>query len=210
LKFDIDLNNLPRHIGIIMDGNGRYATAKGLERTEGHKAGAETLRKISEYAGELGIKYLTVYAFSTENWKRPEAEVKGIMKLLSTYLSSWEKHLGGKSVRIKVIGDISAFDSALKKMIAFVEKQTENRDGITINIALGYGGRAEIVNAAKKAMQMYKNGELDINNFGEEDFTKLLYTGGIPDPAVHRSLRNPVLPDSKRNPRSHRGCPERR
>ncbi len=182
MKFDIDLNNLPVHIGIIMDGNGRYATFRGLPRTEGHKAGAETLHKISEYAGELGIKYLTVYAFSTENWKRPADEVKGIMKLLGTYLASWEKYLGGKNVRIKVVGDISRFDPALKKMIAFVEKQTEKRDGLTINIALGYGGRAEIVNAAKKVAEMYKSGELDIESLTEDDFSKLLYTKGEPDP----------------------------
>lgn len=182
MKYDIDYGRLPLHIGIIMDGNGRYAGAKGLERTEGHKAGAETLLKISEFAGEIGIKYLTVYAFSTENWKRPAAEVSGIMKLLGSYLASWEKHVSGKNVRLKVIGDISKFDLSLKKMIAFVEKQTEQNDGLTINIALGYGGRAEILNAAKKAARLFKDGELDINSLTEDEFSRLLYTADTPEP----------------------------
>ena len=182
MKYDIDYSRLPCHVGIIMDGNGRYATAKGLERTEGHKAGAEALLRISEFAGELGIKYLTVYAFSTENWKRPPAEVSGIMKLLGSYLRSWEKHISGKNVRLKVIGDISDFDLSLRKMIAFVEKQTEKNDGLTINIALGYGGRAEILNAAKKTAQMYKEGKLDINSLTEDAFSEYLYTENTPDP----------------------------
>ena len=137
MKYDIDYNRLPEHIAIIMDGNGRYATMRGLSRTEGHKAGAEVLHKISEFAGEIGIKYLTVYAFSTENWKRPFEEVQGIMKLLAHYLSEWEYYLGSNDARIRVIGDISSFDKPLQKAINFVEKQTENRKGLCINIALG-------------------------------------------------------------------------
>lgn len=182
MKYDIDYNNLPEHIAIIMDGNGRYATMRGLSRTEGHKAGAEVLHKISEFAGEIGIKYLTVYAFSTENWKRPFEEVQGIMKLLAHYLSKWEYYLGGNDARIRVIGDISSFDKTLQKTIRFVEKQTEKRKGLCINIALGYGGRDEIVNSVKKVAELYKNSEISLDDINEKMISDNLYTYYMPDP----------------------------
>jgi len=182
LKCDIDMENVPIHVGIIMDGNGRYATSKGLARSEGHKAGAETLRRIAIDAADIGIKYLTVYAFSTENWKRPKEEVAGIMKLLYKYLKDWDKYIGGRHVRIRVIGDISDFDPTLKTMIKIVENSTKKETELTLNIALGYGGRDEIVNAAKKIAEEYKNGLIDSETITEDYFKKHLYTSDVPDP----------------------------
>lgn len=182
MKFDIDKDNIPAHIGIIMDGNGRYATKLGLNRSEGHKVGAETLRQIAIDAADLGVKYLTVYAFSTENWKRPKDEVMGIMKLLYKYLKDWDKYIAGRHVRIKVIGDVSDFDPTLIKMIKFVENSTKHETELTLNIALGYGGRDEIVNAAKKLAQDYKKGEVDLEQVDEDKFSQYLYTKDIPDP----------------------------
>ncbi|MBO5454005.1 MAG: di-trans,poly-cis-decaprenylcistransferase [Clostridia bacterium] len=165
-----------------MDGNGRFATAKGLARSEGHKAGAETLRRIAIDAADIGIKYLTVYAFSTENWKRPKDEVSGIMKLLYKYLKDWDKYIGGRHVRIRVIGDISDFDPVLKKMIEFVENSTKKETELTLNIALGYGGRNEIISAAKKMAEDYKSDKLKLDEVNEDVFSKYLYTSDIPDP----------------------------
>jgi undecaprenyl diphosphate synthase len=165
-----------------MDGNGRYATAKGLKRNEGHKAGAETLRRIAIDAADIGVKYLTVYAFSTENWKRPKDEVTGIMKLLYAYLKDWDKYIGDRHVRIKVLGDITNFDPTLKKMIRYVENKTKKENELTLNIALGYGGRNEIVNAAKKIAKEYKSGKINLKDLDEELFSNYLYTEDIPDP----------------------------
>ncbi len=184
LKYDIDYNNLPEHIAIIMDGNGRYATAKGLSRTEGHKKGADVLYKLSRFAGEIGIKYLTVYAFSTENWKRPYEEVQGIMKLLAYYLSKWEFYLGDNDARIRVIGDISDFDKTLQKAIRFVENKTKDRKGLCINIALGYGGRNEIVSAVKKIADRCINNEISVEDIDEKLVSDSLYTYYMPDPEL--------------------------
>ena len=182
MKYNIDTNNIPEHIGIIMDGNGRYAQKLGLKRNEGHKAGAEQLNIISEHAGNLGVKYLTVYTFSTENWKRPKEEVAGIMKLLRMYLLNWEKYIGGKGVRIRVLGDISKFEVSLQKLINFVTDQTKNENKLTLNIALGYGGRNEIVSAAKSIASEYKNGNISLEDIDEKLFSEHLYTKDIPDP----------------------------
>ncbi len=165
-----------------MDGNGRYAQKLGLKRTEGHKAGAEQLNIISEHAGNLGVKYLTVYTFSTENWKRPKEEVAGIMKLLRMYLLNWEKYIGGKGVRIRVLGDVSLFDSSLQKLMNYVSDQTKNETKLVLNIALGYGGRNEIVQAAKKLAEDYKNGILSLDDVSESLFSGYLYTKDIPEP----------------------------
>lgn len=184
MKYNLDEKRIPKHIGIIMDGNGRYAQRRGLPRTMGHKEGAETLRRLSEFAAHLGVKYLTVYAFSTENWKRPQDEVSGIMKLLGWYLGDWEKYLGGKDVRIVVIGDISEFDKKLQEKIRFVEEKTKDRTGMVIQIALGYGGRAEIVRAAKQIALLCKDGTLSPDQIDEELFSRYLYTAGVPDPEL--------------------------
>ena len=184
MKYDIDVSRIPNHIGIIMDGNGRYAEKRGLPRTAGHKAGAENLRKITEFARNTGVKNMTVYAFSTENWKRPSAEVSGIMKLLGFYLGDWKRQLGDSDLRIRVIGDVSAFEPSLQKKIAFVEKQTVKETGITVNIALGYGGRDEIVRAGKKIAQMCVDGKLKISDIDEPLFSSMMYTHYVADPEL--------------------------
>lgn len=182
MKYELDMNNIPEHIGIIMDGNGRFAKQQGLSRSEGHKAGAEKLVEISNYCTTLGIKYLTVYAFSTENWRRPQEEVKGIMKLLRSYLTDWKKYFGGKHSRMNVIGDVTALETGLQNLIKYVAVQTKDEVKHTINFAICYGGRAEIVNAAKTIALRVKKGELDISDINEEMFGDYLYTRGFPDP----------------------------
>jgi len=182
LKYKFDLERIPKSIGIIMDGNGRYATMRGLSRTNGHKAGAERLVKIAEYCERAGVKNLTVYAFSTENWKRPKTEVMGLMSLLANYLKNWESYIGGTEIRIRVIGDISGFDPAIKAAIKYVEKMTENKTGLSVNIALGYGGRSEIVSATKKLAQKVRDGAISIEDINEDMFSNELYTFDIPDP----------------------------
>ncbi len=165
-----------------MDGNGRYATMRGLSRTNGHKAGAERLVKIAEYCERAGVKNLTVYAFSTENWKRPKTEVMGLMSLLANYLKNWESYIGGTEIRIRVIGDISSFDPTIKAAIKYVEKMTENKKGLSVNIALGYGGRNEIISATKSIIKDIQEGVLSANELTEEKFSEYLYTYDIPDP----------------------------
>lgn len=184
MKYNLDLDNMPEHIGIIMDGNGRYAQNKGLKRNEGHKAGAEKLVEISNYCRDLGIKYLTVYAFSTENWKRPAEEVKGLMELLRAYLKDWKKYFGGKNSRFNVIGNVSQLDPTLQKMIKFVMKETSKETLHTINFAICYGGRDEIVNAAKSLSEEVKAGKLNSEDITEELFSKYLYTKNLPDPEL--------------------------
>ena len=177
---EIDLQNIPQHIGIIMDGNGRWAKRRGLPRSDGHRAGAKTLEEITNYCEKIGVKVLTVYAFSTENWKRPKAEVDAIMQLLYDYLSNMVKLIGGKDCRICVIGDKSALSETLQAKIAEVEEYTGKRIGCTLNIALNYGGRDEIIRAARKAANAYKNGEISEEGINEEYLSSLMYTGGNP------------------------------
>lgn len=184
MKFEIDKNRIPNHIGIIMDGNGRYAQRKGLPRTVGHKAGAENLRKITEFARNTGVKNMTVYAFSTENWKRPSAEVTGIMKLLAFYLGDWKNQLGDSDLRIRVIGDLTGFDPSLIKMIDFVEKQTKSQEGITLNVALGYGGRNEIVQATQKLAKLCAEGKLKPEEIDEKIMSANMYTNYVDDPEL--------------------------
>ena len=160
LKYELDMNNIPEHIGIIMDGNGRFAKRQGLSRSEGHKAGAEKLVEISNYCTTLGVKYLTVYAFSTENWKRPQEEVKGIMKLLHSYLTDWKKYFGGKHSRMNVVGDINQLDTGLQSLIKYVAKETKDEVKHTINFAICYGGRAEIVDAVNRILAEKSNGKI--------------------------------------------------
>ena len=172
---DIDLNNLPRHIGFIMDGNGRWAKKRGLPRSAGHKAGAESLKKIITEANNLGVKYATVYAFSTENWKRPKEEVDYLMSLLMDYLVNAEKTLAGENVVIRAIGSRKELSEEMQRQIIKTEEFTKNNTGIVMNIALNYGGRDEIVNAVK---QIAKEGIKDIDEKTIED---RLYTAGQPD-----------------------------
>lgn len=166
------------HLAIIMDGNRRWAKSKGLPIKMGHKAGAKTFEKTMENCGSLGIKYLTVYAFSTENWKRSEEEVNALMELLRDYLSNMKKTLKGKDVRINVLGDISAFSSDLRESIIELENMTKNNTGLIVNICLNYGGRDEIVHAVKKIV----DSGISVDDITEEVISNNLYTADIPDP----------------------------
>lgn len=172
---EIDFNNLPKHIGFIMDGNGRWAKKRGLPRSAGHKAGAESLKKIITEANKLGVKYATVYAFSTENWKRPKDEVDYLMSLLMDYLVNAEKTLAGENVVIRAIGSRKELSEEMQKQIIKTEEFTKNNTGIVMNIALNYGGRDELVNAVR---EICNEGKSDID---EKTIEEHLYTAGQPD-----------------------------
>lgn len=176
------VNELPKHIAIIMDGNRRWAKERGKNASFGHKSGAKTLEKIVRYANKIGIKFITVYAFSTENWNRENEEVKALMLLLQNYLDDFSKKADSENFKINIIGDIKKLSIGMQKSINDCMKRTKNNTGITFNIALNYGGRDEIVNAVKNISLQVKNGELDIENINEEMVSKNLYTFDTPDP----------------------------
>lgn len=169
-----------KHIAIIMDGNGRWAKKRGLSRSMGHREGSKNLRKIVEACYNMGVRYLTVYAFSTENWARPKAEVDELMRLLLDYLRNAEKELKGKDVRIRVIGEKYPLSKEIVNEIERVENATKNRKTLDFIIALNYGGRQEIVNAVSRILEDAKEGKLiEVN---ESEISRRLYTSEIPDP----------------------------
>jgi len=176
--------SLPRHVAIIMDGNGRWARQRHLPRIEGHRAGAESARTIIRAAGELGIKYLTLYAFSVENWNRPKEEVDALMKYLVHYLKTETSELNKNNVRLEVIGQIyrlpEVVQEHLKKTITVLSKN----NGLTLIMALSYGGRTEIVEAVRSIASKVKAGELDPSDITEQVFAQHLYTHNLPDPDV--------------------------
>lgn len=176
--------NKPRHIAIIMDGNRRWAKERKLPVQLGHKKGAETLENIIRYANKIGVEYVTVYAFSTENWKRSKDEVDALMQLLKSYLDSYSKRANTENIRIKVIGDMSALSKDLQQSIANAIKRTKNNTGTTFIVALNYGGRNEITNAVKKIALKVKNNELKIEDITENTITENLYTSEFPDPDI--------------------------
>jgi len=178
----IDINNLPNHIAIIMDGNGRWAKKRGMPRSAGHKAGAKTLEKITRYAGNLGIRNLTVYAFSTENWKRPQQEVDALMELLGEYLDNYKKLIGDDNIRIRIIGTKVGLSDEILDKINVVESATAKNDGLTLYIALNYGGREELVNSVKKIAKKICDGELIVDEIDEGVVSDNLYTTGCPEP----------------------------
>ena len=173
---------LPEHIGIIMDGNGRWAKKRNLPRSVGHREGAKTFRKITRYCSDIGIKYLTVYAFSTENWKRPDDEVSSLMKLFKSYLNEALEDFKDDSIVVKFMGDKSHFAEDLQKLMIENEESSKNRDGMVLNIAMNYGSRDEIVRAVKNISNDVKEGRVDVNNIDETLFSSYLYTAGQPDP----------------------------
>lgn len=181
-KADIGEGKLPEHIAIVMDGNGRWAQKRGLPRNLGHREGSNTLRKIVKACDRIGIKYLTVYAFSTENWNRPKGEVDCLMDLLLEYLKNAENEIGGRNIRIRVIGNVNRLSEEIKSEIARVMKSTEKNDGMTLVIALNYGGRDEIVAAVKRIAEDVKKGSLSLDAIDEQTVADHLYTFGIPDP----------------------------
>ena len=173
---------LPEHIGIIMDGNGRWAKKRGLPRSAGHTAGAQTFRKIARYCSDIGIKYLTVYAFSTENWRRPSDEVDALMRLFKDYLQEAIRDFKDDSIVLRFIGDRSAFSPELLSLMNENEEETRERDGMVLNIAMNYGGRAELVTAIRDMANEVKDGSLDPAAITEELVSQHLYTKGQPDP----------------------------
>lgn len=173
--------DLPNHIGIIMDGNRRWAKAHNLPKKLGHREGAKTLEKIVKYANKIGLKYLTVYAFSTENWKREDDEVNSLMMLLKNYLDEYSKKATTENIKIRIFGDITTFNEDLQKSINEAIFNTKENTGISFNICLNYGGRDEILNATKRIAQKAKEGILDINDITEKNFEDYLYTSEVPD-----------------------------
>ena len=183
---DLDLQNIPRHIAIIMDGNGRWAQERGLPRVIGHRAGAKAVKKIARIAKELGISVLTLYAFSTENWKRPAAEVQALMKLLSSFLQAERANMLRDNVILHTIGDREGLPENVQKVLAEVSKETsENsdaKDSLTLNLALNYGGRMEIVRAARAVAESCVQGRIAPADITEELFAAHLDSAGLPDP----------------------------
>ena len=171
---------LPTHIGIIMDGNGRWAQKRGLPRSAGHKQGARVFRNIVRYCRQIGIGYLTVYAFSTENWKRPQSEIDAIMDLLRDYLDELERHGDEQQGVLRFIGDMEPLAEDLRLRIAEVQERTAGREGIVVNIALNYGGRAEIVHAVQQAVRLSRQGSLAEEAVDEALVDSLMYTVGQP------------------------------
>ncbi|HAP33286.1 MAG TPA: isoprenyl transferase [Lachnospiraceae bacterium] len=177
-----EVKNVPLHVAIIMDGNGRWAKKRFLPRTAGHAAGSKIVENICELAFNKGVKYLTVYAFSTENWKRPDSEVKTIMNLLREYLKDCIKKSTKNNMRIRVIGERSRLDEDIQNQIKELEEASKNNTGLNFTVALNYGGRDDILRAARKAAHDYKDGKIDIDAFEEKDFAAYLDTKDIPDP----------------------------
>lgn len=182
LKYDIDLENMPTHIAIIMDGNGRWAKSRFLPRTAGHKAGVETIRKVVKEADRLGIKYLTLYAFSTENWKRPKLEVDALMNLLVTYLKNEIDELHKNNVKLTAVGDFEKLPEACVKELHSAMDKTKDNTGVHLNLALNYGGRNDIREAVVEIAKEYKEGKISLEDITEERIKKHLSTGEIPDP----------------------------
>ena len=173
-------NGVPRHIAIILDGNGRWAKKRGLPRTAGHAAGSETFRKIATYCKNIGVEYLTVYAFSTENWKRPEEEVSTIMKLLNRYLEEAIATMEKDKIKMKIFGNVEALSPQLRALVERTDEISRKYDGFQANICLNYGGRDEIVNAAKRYAQDLAEGK--VGELTEDMFSNYMYSAGIPDP----------------------------
>lgn len=175
--------SVPRHIAIILDGNGRWAKRRGLPRTAGHAVGAENFRKIATYCRDIGVEYLTVYAFSTENWSRPEDEVKAIMKLLDKYLHEAIATMEKDHIRMKILGDVTPLSPALRAEIEETNAISSRYEGFQANICLNYGGRAEILQAARRYAQDLAAGKADAD-LTEADFSGYMYSAGIPDPEL--------------------------
>ncbi len=194
---EIDKENLPRHVGIIMDGNGRWAKKRGLPRSAGHRAGASTLKKITEFASEMGIRYITAYAFSTENWKRPKAEVDALMDLLLDYLKD-KKLLEGNQVRLKFIGDRSILTDEIKEQMAIAEEESKDRDKTILYLAINYGGQQEIVSAMQSIYEKIENGnlskeEITVQTVGENLSTDIPDVDLIIRPSGEYRLSNFLL-----------------
>jgi undecaprenyl diphosphate synthase len=184
LKEHIDLNNLPQHLAIIMDGNGRWAKKKGAMRIFGHRNAIQAVKDVTEGCAELGVKYLTLYAFSTENWTRPKAEVDGLMELLVSTIKGEIKTLMDNKVRLTTIGETSQLPPDCQNNLAWAMNQTKNNTGLTLILALSYGGRREIINAVKQLAAAVKSGKMAPEEINEQVLENYLQTSGIPDPEL--------------------------
>jgi undecaprenyl diphosphate synthase len=172
------LSSIPYHIGIIMDGNGRWAQEHGLPRLEGHRAGTDNIRRVLEACGEYGIKIVTIYAFSTENWQRPPDEVKGLMGILERVMEKEVENLHREGVRLRHVGELEGLSDKLRRAVLDAMELTKDNEGLTLNVAFNYGGRAEIVRGARKLLE----DDVDPHTVDEELFGRYLYTAGLPDP----------------------------
>lgn len=179
---EIENGRLPEHIAIIMDGNGRWAQKRGLPRVMGHKAGMKAIKETVKACSDLGVKILTVYAFSTENWKRPQDEVNYLMNLLVEYMRRELYELHKNNVKIKILGEVDVLPDQTRKEIEEALKLTENNGGLQFNIALNYGGRAEILGACKSLIEQVKEGIIKMEQIDEQVFSQYLYTGKDADP----------------------------
>ena len=176
--------NVPQHVAIILDGNGRWAKAKGMPRNYGHAQGSKNVERICEEAWRMGIKYLTVYAFSTENWNRPDDEVNALMKLLRNYMKTCLKTAAKNDMKVRVIGDITRLDEDIQKRILELEEATKNNGGLNFQIAINYGSRDEMIRAIRKIAKDCVDGKVDPAEIKEETFEQYLDTKGIPDPVL--------------------------
>lgn len=174
--------NVPQHIAIILDGNGRWAKSKGMPRNYGHAQGSKNVEKICETAYKMGVKYLTVYAFSTENWNRPKSEVDTLMNLLRNYMKTCLKTAEKNRMKVRVLGDITGLDADIQKRILELEEASKNNDGLNFQIAINYGSRDEMIRAMRNMMKDCKDGKFEIEDITEEKFETYLDTHDIPDP----------------------------
>ncbi len=182
LKTRLDPSRMPRHVAIIMDGNGRWALRRGMPRAYGHRAGVESLRDIVRVSSEIGLKVLTVYAFSTENWKRPREEIDVLMNLLVEYLHKEIDELCRNNVKVRAIGKIEELPAHARRAVAIAHERTESCTGLIFNIALNYGGRMELVEAVRAISAKVARNELSPDDIGQEAISNHLYTAGQPDP----------------------------
>ena len=179
---DLDYKRIPTHIAIIMDGNGRWAKKRGLPRVMGHRAGIKTVREIIKSCSELNVKILSLFAFSTENWRRPKEEVDALMDLLVLTIENELDELIGNNIIIKTIGDKGGLPKYMQKKVVEAEEKTKKNTGMIVNVALNYGGRKEIVDGVKEICKKVINNEISINDIDEHLFSQMLYTKGLPDP----------------------------
>lgn len=179
---ELDLKNLPQHVAFIMDGNGRWAKRRGMPRLVGHNAGTETLKKIVKESKRLGIKYITFYAFSTENWKRPSDEVNGLMNILVKFIQSEVDEIHENQIKINILGDLDRLPKYARDQVEYAIKLTEKNDSMFFNIALNYGARDELLSAVKQISEDVKSSKIDSANIDEALFSQYLYTNGMPDP----------------------------
>ena len=173
---------IPQHVAIILDGNGRWAKAKGMPRNYGHKAGAKNVETVCKAENELGIKYVTMYAFSTENWNRPDSEVEALMKLLESYLKNCIKTADKNNMRVRIIGDMRRLSEKFQNRIKELEEASKNNTGLNLTIAINYGSRDEMLRGMKKMIEDHDNGKLNLDDINEQVFSNYLDTADIPDP----------------------------